>query len=440
MSRRSNRREFVKEAALAGIGFFVVDRSARAGNSPNEKLNIAAVGVAGQGGGDMMAVASQNIVALCDVNDRHLAAAAKSFPKAKTYNDYRKIFDQKGIDAVVCGTTEHTHAPISLMAIEHGKHVYCEKPIGHTVYESRALQEAYKKSKVATQMGTQIHATDNYRRVVELVQSGAIGTVREAHGWCDRVPLGSRQRPTDEHPVPPYLHWDLWIGPAPMRPYHPEYFKGGCLWWDKWWDFGNGTIGGMATHILDLATWALDLQFPTSVEADSNPKRGYPEVYPEWLTVRWEFPAHGKQGPVTMFWHDGGKKPPSPEGVDLKQWGIGVLFVGDKGMILADYGRRMLLPKDKFKDFQPPKPWIPASIGHHQEWVRACKTGEPTLCNFDYSGRLNENLVLGTVACRVGEKLQWDAKNLRATNCPAADKFIRKEYRGGWKAWCGEGV
>jgi len=433
MSRKTSRRDFLKTSTLIGAGTWVWCRSGRAGQSPNEKLNIAAVGVHGRGGGDMMECASENIVALCDVDDRYLAAAAKQFPKAKTYHDFRKLFDQKDIDAVVCGTTEHTHAPVSLMALRHGKHVYCEKPIAHTVHESRLLQEAARKVKVATQMGTQIHATENYRRVVELVQSGAIGTVREAHGWCDRVPLGSRERPKEEFPVPAYLHWDLWIGPAPMRPYHPEYFKGGCLWWDKWWDFGNGTLGGMATHILDLAAWALDLQFPTSVEADSNPKRGYPEVYPEWLTVRWEYPAQGKQPPVTVFWHDGGKKPASPPGVDLKQWGIGVLFVGQKGMLVADYSRHLLLPLEKFKDFQAPKRSIPPSIGHHKEWIQACKTGSPTLCNFDYSGRLNENLLLGTVACRVGQKLEWDAKALKATNCPEADRFIRKKYRPGWE-------
>jgi predicted dehydrogenase len=433
MSRHHSRREFLQGAALAGAGFWAAGaESVAAGKSPNEKLNIAVAGVAGRGGGDMNEVAEENIVALCDVNEDFLGAAAKRFPKAKTYHDWRKMLEQKDIDAVVCGTTEHTHAPISAAAIRLGKHVYCEKPIAHTVHEARVLQDLSKQAKVATQQGTQIHATDNYRRVVELVQSGVIGTIKEAHGWCDRVPLGPRKRPKDVHPVPSNLHWDLWLGPAPARPYHPTYFTGGCLWWDKWWDFGNGTLGGMAVHILDLVHWALDLQHPMTIEADSNPKGGYPESYPEWLTARWEYPSHGQFGPITVYWHDGGKKPESPPGVNLKEWGIGILFVGDKGTIVADYGRRVLLPADKFKGFQAPKPWILSSPGHHQEWLTACKTGSPTLCNFDYGGRLVENLLLSIVACRVKKQLEWDPLHLKATNCPEADQFIRKQYREGW--------
>jgi len=433
-STHTSRRKFLQAAAATGAGIWVACSGARSQTtSPNEKLNVAVVGVAGRGGGNFAEVARENIVALCDVNDNHLAGAAKRFPKAKTYSDWRKMFDQKDIDAVVCSTTEHTHALVSAAALRRGKHVYCEKPIAVTVEEARVLQDLYKKGKMATQQGTQIHASDNFRRVVELVQSGAIGPIKEAHGWCDRVPLGPRERPKDVHPVPPHLHWDLWLGPAPERPYHPTYFTGGCLWWDKWWDFGNGTLGGMAVHILDQVHWALDLQHPTTIEADSNPKGGYPEVYPEWLTVRWEYPAHGKFPPVTVCWHDGGKKPDSPPGVDLKTWGIGVLFVGEKGYIAADYGRRMLLPADKFKDYTPPKQWIPASIGHHQEWLLACKTGSPTLCNFDYGGKLVENLLLGMVACRAQKKLEWDPVNLKAANCPEADKFIRKQYRKGWE-------
>jgi predicted dehydrogenase len=394
---------------------------------------MAVVGVSGRGAGNFGEVTGENIVALCDVNANNLAAAANRFPAAKTYRDWRKMLEQKDIDAVVCSTTEHTHAPISLAAMKLGKHVYCEKPIAHTVHEARMLQDVYKRSKVATQQGTQIHAGDNYRRVVELVQSGAIGTIKEAHGWCDRVPLGPRERPKDQHPVPPHLDWDLWLGPAPERPYHPTYFSGGCLLWDKWWDFGNGTLGGMAVHILDLVHWALDLQHPTTIEADSQPKGGYPESYPEWLTARWEYPAHGKFPPVTVYWHDGGKKPESPPGVNLKEWGIGVLFVGEKGFLAADYGRRVLLPADKFKGFQPPAPSIPPSPGHHREWLTACKTGSPTLCNFDYGGRLVENLLLSIVACRVQKKLQWDPVRLQATNCPEAERYIRKQYRKGWE-------
>jgi predicted dehydrogenase len=436
MTRKSNRRRFLKTAALAGAGLSVLPSGLLAkGRSPNEKLNIGVAGVAGRGGGNLGSVSGENIVALCDVDERHLAAAAQRFPQAKTYYDWRKMLDQKDLDAVVCSTTEHTHAPVILGALRRELHVYCEKPIAHSPEEAQLVRKEYLKvkDKVATQQGTQIHASDNFRRVVELIRAGAIGTVREVHNWCNRVPLGPRYRPEETPPVPPYLHWDLWLGPAPERPYHPTYFTGGCLWWDKWWDFGNGTIGGMGPHITDLACWALDLGIATTVEADSEPKGGYPEVYPEWLSIRWEYPASGDRPPVTVYWHDGGKKPESPPDVDLEKWGgLGMLFIGDKGQLLSDYGQHVLLPKKQYEGFQPPEPTIPSSIGHHQEWIVGAKTGAPTPCNFDYGGKMTENLMAGIVSCRVKQKLDWDSENLRATNCPEADRFIRREYREGW--------
>jgi len=436
MSRQTNRREFLKRTTLVGAGFWVAGaRVMGQGTSPNEKLNIGIAGVAGRGGGNMGSVASENIVALCDVDDNKLAGAAARFPNATTYNDWRKMLDQKDLDAVVCSTTEHTHALVCAWALRRGLHVYCEKPIAHTPEEAQVVRQEYLKvkDKVATQQGTQIHAGNNFRRVVELIRAGAIGTVREVHNWCNRVPLGPRHRPPETPPVPPHLHWDLWLGPAPERPYHPTYFAGGCLWWDKWWDFGNGTIGGMGPHITDLGCWALDLDIATTVEADSDPKGGYPEVYPEWLTVRWEYPAKGDRPPVTVYWYDGGKKPESPPDVNLEEWGLlGMLFIGDKGQLLSDYGRHMLLPKKQYEGFQPPEQSIPPSIGHHKEWIEGCKTGAPTPCNFDYGGKMTENLMAGIVSCRVKQKLEWDSANLRATNCPEADRFIRKQYREGW--------
>ena len=438
MSQQTSRREFLKTSTLTGASFCIVGSSVLAkGQSPNEKLNIGVAGVAGRGGADMNAVApSENIVALCDVDERKLAGAAKRFPQAKTYHDWRKMLDQKDLDAVVCGTTEHTHAPIILGALRRELHVYCEKPIAHSVEEAQMVRQEYLKvkEKVATQQGTQIHAGANFRRVVELIHSGAIGTVREVHNWCNRVPLGPRQRPKETPPVPPYLHWDLWLGPAPERPYHPTYFTGGCLWWDKWWDFGNGTIGGMGPHIMDLACWALDLGVATRVEADSGPKGGYPEVYPEWLTIRWDHPACGDRPPVVAYWHDGGKKPKSPPDVDLEKWGIlGMLFIGDKGQLLSNYSQHVLLPKKQYEGFQPPEQTIPPSIGHHKEWLVAAKTGVPTPCNFDYAGKMTENIMTGIVSCRVKQPLEWDSENMKATNCPEADKYIRKQYREGWE-------
>ena len=434
---RLRRRDFLTRALLGGAGLCVLRNGLlAAGQAPSDKLNIGVAGVAGRGGGNMGAVArSENIVALCDVHEGKLAGAAKRFPKASKYFDWRKMVDHKGLDAVVCSTTEHTHALVICWALQRNLSVYCEKPIAHSPEEAQAVRREYlkRKDKVATQQGTQIHASANFRRVVELIQAGAIGTVREVHNWCNRVPHPPYERPTDKHPVPPYLHWDLWLGPAPVRPYHPTYFKGGCLYWDKWWDFGNGTIGGMGPHIMDLGYWALDLGIATSADADASPKGGHPEVYPKWLKITWEHPAKGDRPAVTETWYDGGQRPPNPPDVDLSKWGIlGMLFIGDKGQLLSNYGQHVLLPKKQYEGYERPKPTIPPSIGHHNEWIVGAKTGKPTPCNFDYGGKMTENIMAGIVSCRVKQKLEWDTKNLKATNCPEADRFIRKQYRKGW--------
>jgi len=434
MSRHADRREFLKSSALAAVGFWVAGTQTPAqSRSPNEKLNVGIIGVHSRGAANMEAVAAagENVVALCDVNDDYLAEAAKKNPKAKTYIDWRKMLDQKDIDAVTVSTTEHTHALASIAAMKRGKHVYCEKPLAHSVYEARMMRQTCRQAKVATQMGTQIHATDNYRRVVELVQSGAVGPVREVHVWVDQGIEGPRSRPQETPPVPKNLHWDLWIGPAPSRPYHPCYFKDRSMSWQNWWDFGNGALGDMGSHTIDLPFWALDLQYPTTVEAE-GPLPVRDETYPDYLSVRWEHPARGKRPPLKLTWYDRKQRPKSPEGVDLAKWHLGIMFVGDKGILLADYSKRLLLPERDFKDFQAPKPSIPPSLGHHAEWIHACKTGAPTLCNFEYSGTLVEHNLLGTVAFRAGKKLQWDPENLKAPNCPEADRFIRRPYREGW--------
>lgn len=433
MKYRTTRRSFLKTAACTGVGVWVAANShAARTRSPNEKLNIGIIGVAGRGGSNTNDVAGENIVALCDVDSNHLEQAGKRFPQAQKYADWRKLVDQKDLDAVVVSTTDHTHALASVWAMNRGLSVYCEKPLAHSVHEARVVQETYlkHKDKIATQMGTQIHSTDNYRRVVELIQSGAIGPVREAHVWCSREGLANGERPQDTPNVPSNLNWDLWLGPAPQRPYNPRYLPG-CMTWEQWWDFGNGCLGDMGSHLIDLPFWALKLRDPVAVEADGNPRRK--ETYPQWITVRWEHPARGDMPACTLQWYDGIKRPQVPvPGQDLKQWGIGVLFVGDKGLLLADYGRRILLPEEKFKDFKAPPATIPPSPGQHQEWILGAKTGSPTLCNFDYSGKLVENNLLGAVAFRVGKKLQWDAKALKATNCPEADELIKPPYRDGW--------
>lgn len=428
MPKRMTRRVFMQSAALGAAGFWLAAEggSARAA-SPNEKLDIGVIGVANRGADNLRGVSSQNVVALCDVDDNYLTAAARNYPSARTYHDFRKLLEQKGLDAVVISTPDHTHAPAAILALQAGLHVYCEKPLTHTVYEARVVAELTKKHRRVTQLGTQIHAGSNYRRVVELVKSGAIGKVAEVHVWVGGGYSGGN-RPADMPPVPPSLHWDLWLGPAPERPYHPAYVP---FHWRGWWDFGNGTLGDMACHHMDLPYWALELRHPLTIEAEGPPV--HPESCPPWLIVRYQYPARGEQPPVSLTWYNGDKRPPYfAEGKLPPDWSAGTLFVGEKGMLLADYDRYMLLPKEQFAGFESPKPFIPESIGHYNEWIEACKTGGTTTCNFDYSGALTEAVLLGNVAYRTGQKLEWDAQNLKATNCPEADRFLRREWRKGW--------
>ena len=414
------------------------------GRSPNEKLNIAIVGCGGRGGSNLGDVSGENIVALCDVNERNLDSAAKRFPQARKFIDFRKLYDEaREIDAVVISCAEHTHAFATLPALQLGKHVYCEKPLTHSVWEARLITEAAKKARVATQMGTQIHAESNYRRVVELVQSGAIGPVTEAHVWVGRAwgrqdPEAAKrhhdivtvlERPLEASPIPPGLHWDLWLGPAPERPFNEVYFPGPK--WYRWWDFGGGTMSDLGSHWNDLPFWALKLKHPLSIEASGPPP--HPEIAPPSMSATYEYEARGDLPAVRLTWYQGEEKPRLWLEKKIPQWDSGVLFVGSKGMLLSDYGKHLLLPEEQFKDFKRPDPFIPESLGHHKEWIHACKTGAPTTCSFDYSGPLTEANHLGNVAYRVGKKLLWDPVKLQATNAPEAAQFIRRKYRAGWK-------
>jgi predicted dehydrogenase len=429
MSLRRNRRHFLKQfaagsAAFAGYGYFSGLPRVE-GRSANEKLNIACIGTANQARFSIDNVRGENIVALCDIDDNFLMAAAAEFPQARKYNDFRKLLDQADIDAVVVATPDHIHAPAAAGALRRGKHVYCEKPLTHSVYEARRLAELAADANVATQMGTQIHAGDNYRRVVELLRSGVIGPVTEVHTWAGRA-WGGGDRPTDTPAVPEHLHWDLWLGPAPFRPYHSTYLPAN---WRKWWDFGGGNIADMACHHMDLPFWALELRAPKTIEAEGPPV--HPETCPLGLIVRYEFPSRGDAPAVKLTWYDGDKIPSTIHGIGTG--GGGNLFVGGKGMLWADYGGYKLYPETEYGDFQPPPPTIPSSIGHHAEWIQACKTGSPTLCNFDYSGALTEVVLLGNVAYRAGQRIEWDAAAMSATDCPAAAQYLRREYRPGWE-------
>ncbi len=432
MKRTTTRREFIGTAAAAAAGMVAGLRSplsAKTGttHAANEKLDIAVVGLANQGEYNLNNVAGQNIVALCDVDEGLAAKARRRFPQAKFYADFRRMLDQKGIDAVVVATPDHTHAPVTMAALRAGKHVYCEKPLTHTVYEARQVTELAAKQGVATQIGTQIHARSNYRRVVELIKTGAVGAIDEIHVWMGSGWTGG-DRPKETPPIPDDLHWDLWIGPAPYRPYHPNYHPRN---WRGWWAFGGGTLADMACHYLDLPHWALDLRHVVAVEAEGPPV--HPESAPKTLKVRWEYPARGELPPVKLTWHQGLPKPEYVAKTPYAEWGAGVVFVGKKGLLVANYNEHHLLPAEKFKDFERPKRFIPESIGHHAEWIHACKTGAKTTCSFDYSGPLTETVLLGNVAYRSGKRIEWDHKAFKITNAPEAARFLRREYRKGWE-------
>ncbi len=427
MSSYLSRRRFVRQAAAAGA-LPMLCASLAPGKSPNEKLDVAVIGCGGRGAANLAGVSGENIVALCDVDARQAKAAFEHYPKAKKFRDFRKMLGEIGsrIDAVVVSTPDHTHAAAAVMAMKMGKHCYCEKPMAHSVYEARTMSDLAAKNKLATQLGTQIHAEENYRRAVELVQSGAIGAVSEVHVWFGGS-CGGGDRPKETPAVPADLDWDLWLGPAPRRPYHPCYLPGS---WRRWWDFGCGALGDFGCHYMDLAFWALGLEHPATIEAEGPPP--HPEGTPTWCIIRYQFPARAGAPAVKLAWYDGGKRPALVQEGKVPNWQSAVLLVGAKGMLVADYSRRQLLPQAQFKDFQPPPKKIPDSPGHHREWIQACKTGSPTSCNFDYSGALSEHVLLGIVAYRTGKRLEWDPVGMKAANCPEADKFLRPKYREGW--------
>jgi predicted dehydrogenase len=433
MNTALTRRQFLARTSAAAAGLWLAAPQFLRAQGANAKLNVGIVGVAGQGGYSINQLQGiTNIVALCDVDEAKLAAAQQRFPAAKTYQDFRRLVDQKGIDAIIVATPDHTHAVASMAALQSGRHLYCEKPLTRTVSETRLVTETARRLKRVTQIGTQIHAGGNYRRVVELVQSGAIGEVSEVHVWVAAT-YGGRDLPKDTPPAPKNLDWDLWLGPVTERPYHPEFAPAA---WRNWWHFGGGALADFGCHFMDLPFWALELHHPVAIEAEGPP--AHAESTPPWLIVRYNFPARVSAGakwpPLKLTWYHGGKYPEqliTPE--QHKQWGSGVLFLGKQGQLLADYGRHVLLPEQDFAGFVKPKPFIKDSLGHHKEWVEAIQLGGTTTCRFEYSGPLTEIALLGNVAYRVGQKLDWNFETLKAANCPKADAFLQHQYRSGWK-------
>jgi predicted dehydrogenase len=441
-----SRRRFLRESTATAATFMIVPRHVlgQGQTPPSEKLHIAGVGIGGQGGADIGEMKSQNIVALCDVDWDHAAHTFKEYPNAKRYKDFRQMLDQEnGIDAVVVGTPDHNHAIVSVAAMKHGKHVYCEKPLTRTVAEARKVAQVAQGTKLTTQMGNQGMAFEGNRLIKEWIWAGVIGPVREVHVWSDRpthrgkMPLWWPQgveRPTDTPAVPTTLDWDLWLGPAPWRPYNPAYvpFK-----WRGWWDFGSGGLGDMGIHNLAPVFSALKLGAPSSVTATSTPV--FKESVPLAAIVHYQFPARGDMPAVQLHWYDGGLLPERPAELEDDRTldpEDGIIFVGETGKILVEgWGgeKPRLIPAAKHRTFTPPPKTLPRSIGHYHEFMEACKKGTPTESNFGFSGPLTEAVLLGCVAIRMGgEKLVWDSANLKIPNLPEAEEFLDYRYRQGW--------
>lgn len=406
-----------------------------AGRSPNEKLNIACVGVGGQGQHDLRSVAHENIVALCDVDGQRAAPSFRAFPDAPKYSDYREMFDtQKDIDAVVIAIPDHMHAFVAMTAMQLGKHVYVEKPMAHSIAETRILAEAAKRAGVVTQMGNQGHSMPGVWQLCHMIEAGVIGPVREVHAWTNRPtwPQG-KQRPTDTPPVPESLNWDVWLGSAPERPYHPDYLPHR---WRGWWDFGCCAMGDMGCHILDAPYMALKLGAPVRLSAESTGVND--ETGPLRSQIHFEFPARGSMPPVTIHWQDGIKLPPTfdgiPAGTMIGDRDGGSLFVGEKGMIhVGTYGNGpTIMPESLMQDYLKSAPPRPDARSHHRSWIEACKGGPNCLSHFDYAAPFTEVVLLGNVALRAGQPIEWDSAAMRVTNLPEANRFVSINYRNGW--------
>ncbi len=440
----TSRRDFLIGSALVGgaaaLASCASSTPARA-RSPNDRLRIGVVGCGGKGLSDMQACAkTHDIVALCDVDHGQSKQAREEQPKATFYEDWRDLLDHEKLDGLVVSTPDHSHAGPALAAMARGIHVFVQKPLTHTVHEARLLRDAARKSKVITSMGNQGTCLPGFRTAAECVRSGVIGTVKEVHVWTDRPiwPQGI-DRPSHVDAIPATLRWDLWLGPAAWRPYAASKpdgtFKGYAPFhWRGFWDFGTGALGDMACHVANLPFFALQLDAPRLVAAVASD--AHAETAPKRATIRYEFPARGARGPVTMTWYDGGDLPPAGllPGVKLRSGGF--LLVGDKGKLYSptDYGEVFELhPKEQFVGFQPPTPFLPRSPGIHDEWLQGILTGTQPMANFEYAAPFTAAMLLGNLALRTGETIEWDAAAMRVKNSAAAQRLVQKEYRRGFE-------
>ena len=441
------RRQFLAGAGASAAACTIIPRAVLGGEgqpAANDKINIAGIGVGGRGWADISGVRSENIVALCDVDLRKTGRAYKEFPAAKRFRDFRKMFDEmeKQIDAVTIGTPDHTHAPACMDAIKRGKHVYCEKPLAHSVHEIRVLQRAAKDHKVITQVGNQGHSSETIRMFCEWIWDGAIGKVTEVHASCNAFASVYSQirfvdKVNEKHEVPPELDWDLWLGPAQLRPYNPMYVP----WnWRGWMPFGTGCIGDWICHVVDPSYWALDLGAPCTVQAevdDYDPK-AHADVYPPGTQVTYEFPAKGERGPVKLVWYDGARKAPRPKELEegRNPPGTGAIVIGTEGTITHGShgaGGVRLIPETQMQAYQQPEKTIPRVSGHHQDWLIAMREGRQAGSNFDYGGSMTELALLGAIAIKFpGVKLKWDAMAVKFTNHEEANQYINRPYRKGW--------
>jgi predicted dehydrogenase len=438
------RRQFLATAATM-TAFTIIPRHVLGGpgrTPPSGKLNIGCVGIGGQGGGvtaELATFPNANIAALCDVDEKYAARTVKKYPGCPFYKDYRVMLEkEKGLDAVMIATPDHWHAPIALAAMKLRKHVYCEKPLAHTIQEARLMGKVAAQMRVVTQMGNGGHAGQGIRLTKEWLDAGAIGKVKEVHVWSDRPGkfwnTQGKRRPTDTPPMPEGLDWNMWLGPAAERPYHSDYVPRA---WRGWFDFGCGALGDMMVHNADPAWYALDLGAPKSVEAETAPTN--PDSFPEWCIVTWHFTAKGARGPVKVVWYDGGKKPPRPPGLEEGRTleDNGIYFLGTKGVLLAGgwSGIPRLVPETAMQAFKRPPQKIPRSVGHRLEWVKACIAGKPqdAKAGFWYSAPYTEALLVGVLPIRLGKEIEWDAAAMKARNAPEAAPLIRKAYRKGFE-------
>lgn len=435
-----NRRNFLKSAMATGAGLTILPSGARS-NPASNKLNVAMIGVWGRGLAHYGSLKDENIVALCDINENHLADAAKKYPNAKTYVDWRKCLEQKDIDAVICCTADHTHAFIANWCLNRNLHCYMEKPLAISVEEARVVRDNYrtKNGKIATQVGMQRHADTNFNRIKEMIRDGAIGELKSAYAWGNRQIRRGGYLPAEGEP-PSHLHYDLWLGPAPYHPYNAGYFKGGpganCLEWNMFWDFGAGQIGDMGSHTMDLLWNAVDTTLPTTAEAKGEEFNA--DVTPVELEMHFDNPANEWRPAIKVSWYQGGAMPKSPRNyIDLNRIGHGAMFKGSEGFLISDFTTRLLIPHGRDANMSYYKPrkadeMLPP-VGHFQhQWIKACKEGTPTACDFEYSANMIEQMLLGLVAYRAGKKLEYDPDKGVVTNDSSANAFLKRTYREGW--------